>query len=428
MEIENPDWTHIDIAVAYCRLSGLRLVNDELVQFIERGGTLNIVVGIDSSNGGTSREALTRLLNYKSLASERVQVVICHFATEPDEPIHNFHPKIYAFSNETHGKAYVGSHNLTRGGFQNNIEAAVMNFGLLENSPVVCAAIQIVRDLLESDLPRCRSLTDLDDFERLLRTNHPRRGNYGALIGSEFGQGNPDGGDNQQGEPTPGKFEDPMSGTPTAGITSFIQPGDTLAPWIEEELPEAQQEPDEVHPTVEELTVWCTEIYDHMLQRNEDGNPMGGALQLPLRGQKPYRVPQDDWNFTRGEQFFRNQLIPEVWWEVDAEGAEYSIFPSHSATVNCSIHIHDREIENLDVTFTWAPDRRADAGRTMTMRMDEDLLNLLNAIVEGAEVVSSATRGETDGYGDIFTICRSGENFHLLVSNEPPTLAQLQAL
>ena len=121
-------------------------------------------------------------------------------------------------------------------------------------------------------------------------------------------------------------------------------------------------------------------------------------------------------------------MIPEVWWEVDAGGAGHSIFPSHSATVHCSIHIHDQEIEHLDVTFTWAPDRRADAGRTMTMRMDEDLLNLLNSIVEGAEVVSSATRGETDGYGDILTICRSGDNFHLLVSDEAPTEDELQAL
>ena len=428
MEIENSDWTRIDIAVAYCRMSGLSLVNDALVQFIERGGTLNIIVGIDSSNGGTSREALTRLLNYKSLAPQRVNVAICHFATEPGQPRHAFHPKIYAFHNEAQGKAIVGSHNFTRGGLQNNIEAAVMNSGLLDDSPVVRAAIQIVRDLLESGLPRCRSLTDLDAFNQLLRTRHPRRENYGTLIGSEFGQGNPGGGGNQQGEPIPGEFEDPMSGTPTPGITSFIQPGDTLTPWIEEEPPEAQQELDEAHPAIEELTVWCTEIYDHMLQRNEDGNPMGGALQLPLRGQNPYRVPQEDWESTRGEQFFRNQLIPEVWWEVDAGGAGHSIFPSHSATVHCSIHIHDQEIENLDVTFTWAPDRRADAGRTMTMRMDEDLLNLLNAIVEGAEVVSSATRGETDGYGDILTICRSGDNFHLLVSDEAPTEDELQAL
>jgi len=428
MEIENPDWTHINIAVAYCRMSGLRLVNDALVQFIERGGTLNIIVGIDSSNGGTSREALTRLLNYKSLAPERVEVTICHFATEPGQPRHAFHPKIYAFHNEAQGKAFVGSHNLTRGGLQNNIEAAVMNSGLLEDSPVVRAAIQIVRDLLESGLPRCRSLTDLDDFERLLRTNHPRRGNYGGLIGSEFGQDNPGGGDNQQGEPIPGEFEDPMSGTSTAGITSFIQPTDIITPWNQEEQAEAQQEPDEVHPPVEELIVWCTRIFESMLQRNEGGNPMGGALQLPIRGKNPYQVPQDDWESTGGEQFFRNQLIPEVYWSVDGNEAAFSRFPSHSATVNCSIHIHDQAIQNLDVTFIWAPERNADGGRTMNMSMDGELLGLLNQAGDDVDYLVVAGTVQDRNVGDFITIVRSGDHFHLFVSDPPPTLDYLQAL
>ena len=426
--IDEDRWTHIDIAVAYCRMSGLRLVNDALVRFIERGGALNIVVGIDSNNGGTSREAIERLLHYKSIAPERVQVVICHFATETGSPRHAFHPKIYAFSNENHGRAYIGSHNLTRGGLQNNIEVAVENSGPIEGNRVISDAIGFVRELIGNGPPRCRSLVNHDDFERLLRTTHPRMGNYGRLIGSEFEQHGGGGGGNQQGEPDLGEYEDPLSGHSTAGITTFIQPNDSFHPWAEEEPPEAQQEPDEAHPTVDEMTVWCTEIYDHMLERNEDGNPMGGALQLPLRGRNPYRVPQADWDSTRGEQFFRNQLIPEVWWEVDDVDEGYSIFPSQSATVNCSIHIHNQDIQNLDVTFTWAPDRRADAGRTMTMRMDRNLLDLLNAIVDGEEVVGTATKGQTDGYGDIFTICRSGDNFHLLVSNEPPTLDQLQAL
>ena len=37
-ELDTDTWTHLDIMVAFCRVSGLDLINDHLVQFIEQGG------------------------------------------------------------------------------------------------------------------------------------------------------------------------------------------------------------------------------------------------------------------------------------------------------------------------------------------------------------------------------------------------------
>ena len=78
-ELDTDTWTHLDIMVAFCRVSGLDLINDHLVQFIEQGGAIRILVGIDAPSGGTTREAITRLLNYKSLAPEQVIVGIVHY-------------------------------------------------------------------------------------------------------------------------------------------------------------------------------------------------------------------------------------------------------------------------------------------------------------------------------------------------------------
>ena len=110
--IDDLQWTSIHVAVAFCRMSGLRLLNNHIVEFIQREDTrLTIIVGIDSSRGGTSREALERLMHWRNIDPERVRILISHY---PDNyPHENFHPKVYSFSNAENAQVFVGSNNLT---------------------------------------------------------------------------------------------------------------------------------------------------------------------------------------------------------------------------------------------------------------------------------------------------------------------------
>jgi len=78
---------------------------------MEAGANLGFTVGIDL--GGTSREVLDELLHWNCNA------FVFH------NPISRatFHPKIYLFESATEATLFIGSNNLTDGGFYSNYEA-----------------------------------------------------------------------------------------------------------------------------------------------------------------------------------------------------------------------------------------------------------------------------------------------------------------
>ncbi|MDA9707364.1 phospholipase D family protein [Prochlorococcus sp. AH-736-K21] len=110
--LDSADYHTLNVAVAFAKNSGVLRVKDAFSHFRERGGSVNVYVGVDL--GGTSYEALTNLrLHTNSLNvvhSERGQT---------------FHSKIYQFSGEKSGLLVVGSHNLTAGGLWTNFESSV---------------------------------------------------------------------------------------------------------------------------------------------------------------------------------------------------------------------------------------------------------------------------------------------------------------
>lgn len=103
----------INIVVAFAKNSGVLRLKDSFDQFRERGGALNVFVGIDLQ--GTSKEALETL--HKITDS----LYVVH-----SEGSQTFHTKIYNFLGESHGVAIIGSNNLTSGGLWSNFETSVI--------------------------------------------------------------------------------------------------------------------------------------------------------------------------------------------------------------------------------------------------------------------------------------------------------------
>jgi len=416
-ELDTDTWTHLDIMVAFCRVSGLDLINDHLVQFIEQGGAIRILVGIDAPFGGTTREAITRLLNYKSLAPEQVIVGIVHYATPPGTLQPTFHPKVYAFAGAGQRHVYVGSHNLTRGGLVRNIEAGWM---ATEQDPLSGHVYQEM-DAYIAEGTRCRLLDSHDDFDRLLNTRHPRAGCYGNLIRSEHEQ--------LEHQPAPeleneALHDDELSNEPIGvGGIMYVEPANAHQPWEPGALgvgDEGDQPEDE-----ENIVAWSQQLAESHLVRNELGHGMGGRLQLPGRG-RGHMVPAYDWAETRGQRFFRAMLVPAEWW-VEVDGHEgYARYPSRQAVVNAGVSVlgDDRGVHEL--TFVWSPAFQQDGGRNIYVRFSDVLVNVLNE--EGPDGEDYRVIADRE-VGDYVTLARRGADFFLVVSRDnPPTLDELREL
>ena len=110
--LDSADYHTLNVAVAFAKNSGVLRVKDAFSHFRERGGSVNVYVGVDL--GGTSYEALTTL----RLHTDSLNVV-------HSEGGQTFHSKIYQFSGEKSGLLVVGSHNLTAGGLWTNFESSV---------------------------------------------------------------------------------------------------------------------------------------------------------------------------------------------------------------------------------------------------------------------------------------------------------------
>lgn len=107
------DYHTLNIIVAFAKNSGVLRIKNALEKFRERGGIVNVYVGVDL--GGTSYEALTALL----LQTDSLNVV----HTEKGQ---TFHSKIFQFLGQDKGLLVVGSHNLTGGGLWTNFESSVI--------------------------------------------------------------------------------------------------------------------------------------------------------------------------------------------------------------------------------------------------------------------------------------------------------------
>lgn len=112
----DPYWDTLDIAVAWVRASGMAHLSDRLANFLQQGGRLSVVVGIDLQN--TTCEGLQALLDLERHG--RCETFVYH-----NEAGSIFHPKLYLFRNEEEARLIVGSNNITESGLYVNVEAGL---------------------------------------------------------------------------------------------------------------------------------------------------------------------------------------------------------------------------------------------------------------------------------------------------------------
>ena len=107
-----PACSRIVFVSAFVALRTILRLRERLLAHVEGGASLRFNVGIDL--GGTSREVLEELLRWDC------ETFVFHNTLARA----TFHPKIYLFEASTRTTLFIGSNNLTEGGFYTNYEAA----------------------------------------------------------------------------------------------------------------------------------------------------------------------------------------------------------------------------------------------------------------------------------------------------------------
>lgn len=106
------NYSKIVFVSAFVALRTILRLREQLLAHVENGTNLRFTVGIDL--GGTSREVLEELLRWECES----------FVFHNTIPRSTFHPKIYLFETADKATLFIGSNNLTDGGFYSNYEAA----------------------------------------------------------------------------------------------------------------------------------------------------------------------------------------------------------------------------------------------------------------------------------------------------------------
>ncbi|QQX48810.1 phospholipase D-like domain-containing protein [Helicobacter pylori] len=108
--------THI--AVAFLKYSGVEVIQDALIDSLEKGAEFEIIVGLDfkTTDSKSIRFLLDLNKTYKKLK------FYCYDDKENNKTDIVFHPKIYMFDNGREKTSIIGSTNLTREGLESNFE------------------------------------------------------------------------------------------------------------------------------------------------------------------------------------------------------------------------------------------------------------------------------------------------------------------
>lgn len=97
---------------AFVSSSGVNNLKDALIDFIDKGNSVHLYIGVDLH--GTSKEALEMLM------ADNIPTTIVY---SPNSIV--YHPKIYLFRGERNHMIVIGSSNLTGSGLFQNIEASI---------------------------------------------------------------------------------------------------------------------------------------------------------------------------------------------------------------------------------------------------------------------------------------------------------------
>ncbi|MDN2713222.1 phospholipase D family protein [Janthinobacterium sp. SUN118] len=144
-------WHTVEFAVAWANYSGMNRLFDSMQTFLSKGGRIRVTVGLDF--GSTTYEGLGRLLEL-----EHDDNIITHVFFDENQA-RTFHPKVFLFSNDEEAYLLVGSNNMTSGGLETNIEAALGFSGALRDKTISDAHHALVAWRDEGRDSRIRRLT-----------------------------------------------------------------------------------------------------------------------------------------------------------------------------------------------------------------------------------------------------------------------------
>lgn len=327
-ELLNNDarYTQITFVSAFVGLRTILRFRERLLNKVEEGAVLRFTIGIDL--GGTSREVVEELLRWDC------ETFLFH------NPIGRatFHPKIYLFKGETIATLFIGSNNLTDGGFYTNYEAATRyDFNFPEDqedfqniidplSPFLEPAGGTVQPLSEELI---RILTQRGDLptEREARQRHQntRAPRETAIPTNPF---------TPEATPIPPLLPHNIRGE---------EPGE--ARTRPEEEPEPEQEPEVIEngERPNGVLVWMKTLPNtDALQVREGSNSVGGV-----------RLTQARFEDSSGERidqttYFRN-LFSEFLWENEQRGhadQEHTFVPMRIFIRGTDYGIHNFEVSH----------------------------------------------------------------------------------
>ncbi|MFQ6101008.1 MAG: phospholipase D-like domain-containing protein [Anaerolineae bacterium] len=128
--------TAMMMAVAFVRFSGVRLIEESLMELLGRGGRAEIILGLEFSL--TEPRALDRILEIKTAYPTLTVFAFSSPYSPSREPA--FHPKLYMFERaDSEWIVIISSSNLSRGGLINNVEIGVALEGSKTDTVIAAA-------------------------------------------------------------------------------------------------------------------------------------------------------------------------------------------------------------------------------------------------------------------------------------------------
>lgn len=319
-------FSRIAFVSAFVGLRTILRFRERLLNKVEEGALLRFTIGIDL--GGTSREVVEELLRWNC------ETFIFH------NPIGRatFHPKIYLFQGETTATLFVGSNNLTDGGFYTNYEAATRyDFSFPEDQddfqniidpllpflePAGGTVQRLSEELIQTLTQRGDLPTEREARQRHQTTRAPRETTIPA---------NPF---TPEATPIPPLLPHNIRGE---------EPGATRTPPEEEAGPEQEPEVVENGERPNGVLVWQKTLPNtDALQVREGSNSVGGV-----------RLTQARFEDSSGERidqttYFRN-LFSDFPWENEERGhadQEHTFVPIRIFIRGTDYGIHNFEVSH----------------------------------------------------------------------------------
>ena len=127
----------VQIAVAFLKYSGVKVIESALKQCLDNGGNVELIAGLDFKT--TDPESIHYFVNLKKQYPKAK--FYCFGDKGENKTDIVFHPKIYLFEKGREKTGIVGSTNLTQGGLTTNFE---VNTIFKETKPIYFSQLQAI--------------------------------------------------------------------------------------------------------------------------------------------------------------------------------------------------------------------------------------------------------------------------------------------